>query len=115
MLVRLLIVAACYLLSSYGIILSLAMWSAKLWMGLLFSAAWLAHLVMSVAWIRHRRLGCAWPVGGTLAGIASLAVMPFGLVMVAPCVLLACYLVWFHCRRTPAGRSESETTSPTRE
>lgn len=90
---------------------------------IVFCYAWLAHLVMSVAWIQNKRLKKFWPISGTFAGISSLAFIPiFGIAtgfsqmlgitakdhliimmytaaMVAPCVALAAYLVWFHMRR----------------
>lgn len=90
-------------------------------------AAWLIHVVMTVAWIRDRKLPRVWPVVGTIAGVSSflawalLAVkdaVVFGVddtavnaasagtltaiqaALVAPCILLAVWLVRFHCKAT---------------
>ena len=103
--------------------------------GLIFVwiTAWLTHAVMTVAWIRHKPLPRFWPVAGTVAGIASLMVWPFltaqhidvvgldsatftagvlmavQLVLVAPCMLLAFWLVYFHCK----GRQRAAIASAT--
>ena len=83
-------------------------------------AAWLIHAVMTAAWVRDRTLSRVWPGVGTVAGIGSFLVWPFlaakdaalfgvdaaaatvGMlttiqaVLVAPCILLAVWLVRFH-------------------
>ncbi len=88
-------------------------------------AAWLIHVVMTVAWIRDRKLPRVWPVVGTVAGVSSFLVwallavkdaVVFGVddtavnaasagtltaiqaALVAPCILLAVWLVRFHCK-----------------
>ena len=93
---------------------------ALVWVG-----AWVAHLVMTGAWILDVRLHRAWPVGGLLFGVGSFCVWPLygrdlGLpwsdtlfvswplltvqvALVAPCVLLACWLVRFHLKAPPSG------------
>lgn len=88
-------------------------------------AAWLIHVVMTVAWIRDRKLSRVWPVVGTVAGVSSFLVWALLAVkdavvlgvddtavntasagtltaiqaaLVAPCILLAVWLVRFHCK-----------------
>lgn len=93
-------------------------------------AAWLIHVIMTVAWIRDRKLPRVWPVVGTIAGVSSFLVwallavkdaVVFGVddtavnavnaasagtltaiqaALVAPCILLAVWLVRFHCKTT---------------
>jgi hypothetical protein len=86
--------------------------------------AWLTHAVMTAAWVCDRKLPRAWPVVGTVAGVGSFLVWPFlaakdaalfgadaaaasaGMltaiqaVLVAPCILLAVWLVRFHIKTT---------------
>lgn len=84
-----------------------------------FVVAWGAHITMSVAWIINRRLSPAWSAAGTYAALIGLAAVPiggvldsrhpgieqvilgasmamFGLLLVAPCAVLATRLVNFH-------------------
>ncbi len=86
--------------------------------------AWLIHTVMTAAWARDRKLPRVWPIVGTVAGVGSFLVWPFlaakdaalfgadaaaasvGMltaiqaVLVAPCLLLAVWLVRFHVKNT---------------
>ena len=87
---------------------------------LVWLTAWIVHAVMSVAWVRGIRLSRIWPKVGLTAGIGSFLVWPVlalkgpsvlgpqiaaasaGMLMavqavlVAPCLLLAIWLVRFH-------------------
>lgn len=88
-------------------------------------AAWFMHAVMSIAWIRDIRLSRVWPVAGLVTGIGSFLVWPLvavkqsslsgmdgvavsatgtlmavQVVLVAPSLLLAIWLVRFHWNKT---------------
>lgn len=87
---------------------------------LVWLAAWFVHVVMSVAWVRGNRLSRIWPKVGLAAGIGSFLVWPalaikvplllgpaiaaasagmlmaVQVVLVAPCLVLAIWLVRFH-------------------
>lgn len=86
--------------------------------------AWLTHAVMTTAWVHDRKLPRVWPVVGTASGVGSFLVWfvltpkdetLFGAdavaasagmltaiqaVLVAPCILLAVWLVRFHSKAT---------------
>lgn len=86
--------------------------------------AWLSHTVMTAAWIRDRKLPRVWPVVGSVAGVCSFLVWAFlaakhatvfgadvvvasvvmmttiQAVLVAPCILLAVWLVRYHIKNT---------------
>jgi hypothetical protein len=93
---------------------------------LLYLSAWALLVVMSAAWVFGVRLARIWPLLGTLSGVgsflavpllgshagrsapaietlsfllASLSLIGFQLFLVAPSVLLAMWLVWYHWRR----------------
>lgn len=119
---RISIVAACYLLSSYGILLSLmliGMSGIKLLsgtlVGLLILFAWVCHVIMSMNWVIDKPTKKWVPVYGTLAGFMALMLWPIadsstkhfeivdvfssvvmGLAFTLPCFLLAIHLVRFH-------------------
>ncbi len=121
---RLAVVATCYFLSSYGIVLSLmlvAMSGTKslcgALVGLVMLFAWVCHIVMSANWVIDRPARKWVPVYGTLAGIIGMALWPIadtkikqfealdvfrataiGAGFTLPCVLLAVYLVRFHLK-----------------
>jgi len=119
---RISIVAACYLLSSYGILLSLMLigmsgitsLSGTL-VGLLILFAWVCHVIMSINWVIDKPTKKWVPVYGTLAGLMGLMLWPvtdstinhfeiadifrataMGLTFTLPCFLLAIHLVRFH-------------------
>ncbi|MEW6023942.1 MAG: hypothetical protein AB1807_17580 [Pseudomonadota bacterium] len=118
---RLKIVFLCYSLSSFGILtmLNLIGEAAPSMEGATWIAAWAIHLVMSVHWVRDVKLSRRWPLLGAIFGSASfflwafagpvlpnmksavLTVMTVQFVLVAPCVLLACWLLRFHWTRHP--------------
>lgn len=84
----------------------------------IWGGAWIMHLVMSVTWIADIRLHRAWPLLGTVLGVASFLIWPFHamrldappqsvlliavqfvgfqLVLVAPCLVLASWLLKYH-------------------
>ena len=121
---RISVVAICYLLSSYGIFLSLMLigmsgiksLSCAL-VGLLILLAWVCHLIMSINWVIDKPAK-KWVLGyGTFAGVLGLLFWPLahptiknfditdicraaamGVVFTLPCFLLAIYLVRFHLR-----------------
>lgn len=125
---RILVVALCYLLSSYGILMSLVLAgksviapSGVAWIGLLILLAWVFHLVMSVHWIIDSPAQRWVPLAGICTGTLGLVLWPaeqttlwpfsitdalrafaLGGVMTLPCVALAIYLVRFHLTRRPA-------------
>lgn len=127
---RIAIVALCYLLSSYGMVLSLMLagmsgsgsWAGAL-VGLLILLAWVCHLMMSVGWIVDRParrgtvlLGTCSAMGGLMLWpMADLAIQGFGIAdilrasaigmgLTLPCVLLALYFVKLHLQHPPALR-----------
>ncbi|EER57863.1 hypothetical protein AcdelDRAFT_4567 [Acidovorax delafieldii 2AN] len=125
---RILVVALCYLLSSYGILMSLVLAgksviapSGVAGIGLLILLAWVFHLVMSVHWIADSPAQRWVPLAGICTGTLGLVLWPaeqttlwpfsitdalrafaLGGVMTLPCVALAIYLVRFHLTRRPA-------------
>lgn len=96
-----------------------------------WGGALLIHVVMSGAWVFDVRLHRAWPILGVLFGVGSLAVLPlhaagagaplevaissslqlltFQLALVAPCVLLALWLVRFHLKAEVAEVTSSQS------
>lgn len=122
---RILVVATCYLLSSYGLLLSLIIVGRSgtkslpgALIGLTILFAWIAHLVMSINWTLDRPTEKWVPLYGTLAGTLGLLLWPIaepsirtfefldifrsaamGLLFTLPCFLLAIYLVRFHLGR----------------
>lgn len=126
---RFLLLAACYLLSVYGLVSSLALAGMALiqpapgaWVGGMILSAWACHLAMGIGWAIGRR-GQRWvPLLGTLSGLGALLLWPLaqsprqaltlqdmggaaaiGALWTAPCIGLALYLVWFHGRGLPRG------------
>jgi len=115
---RLFIVLLCYLLSSYGILVSILgvekfrkINSILDLLELSWVAAWVFHLVMSVSWIKDKRLGKNVAIVGSMLGVISLILSSlfafsypvgsvsfvlFYLLSVLPCFLLAIYLVMYH-------------------
>jgi hypothetical protein len=100
---------------------------------LVWLAAWFVHIVMSVAWVQGKRLSRIWPKVGLIAGIGSFLVWPIlaskgqsplgpaiaaasagqlmavQAVLVAPCLVLAIWLVRFHWKEVaPAATSSVE-------
>lgn len=99
--------------------------------------AWFTHAVMTAAWVRDNKLPCVWPAVGTVAGVGSFLVWPFlsvkdaalfgadaaaasakmfiaiQAILVAPCILLAVWLVRFHSKTTrpipPAPATSNDT------
>lgn len=119
---RISIVVISYLLSSYGILLSLMLigmsgiksLSGTL-VGLLILLAWVCHLIMSINWVIDKPARKWVPIYGTLAGTLGLMLWPvadstikqyeiadafraaaMGVAFTLPCFLLAIYLVRFH-------------------
>ena len=119
---RITIVAVCYLLSSYGILLSLMLIGMSgikslrgTLVGLLIFFAWVCHVIMSINWVIDKPAKKWVPVYGTLAGLMGLMLWPvadstiehfeivdilraaaMGLAFTFPCFLLAIHLVRFH-------------------
>ena len=101
MLIRILVVAICYALSSLGISMSfLAFQGGTLFklLGVIIIYAWIAHFVMCIAWIRKSKLKWFWPISGSIAGTCGLLSEPFSFVLVFPCVLLAIHILRFYYR-----------------
>jgi hypothetical protein len=128
---RVSVVAICYLLSSYGILLSLMLigmsgiksLSGAL-VGLLILLAWGCHVIMSINWVIDKPVQKWVPAYGTLAGVLGLILWPLadstiknfditdifraaamGIAFTFPCFLLAIYLVRFHLRAQSARES----------
>jgi len=113
---RILIAISCYLLSGYSLIAPIGIARQHTYLFGLMVFAWLAHFAMTYGWIKDRRVSRFWPVLGTVAGLASLTWGPislnsledfgtslliswmFSVPFSLPCILLAVYLVWFHCK-----------------
>ena len=119
-------VVVCYLLSSYGILLSFMLVGMSgirslggTLVGMLILLAWVCHVMMSINWVIDKPVKRWVPVYGTLAGIMGLILWPMamadssvkefvlidilraavmGLVLTLPCFLLAMHLVRFHLR-----------------
>lgn len=124
---RILVTAVCYLMSSYGIVLSLIL-AAKSGigsfsgaaLGLVILLAWVCHLMMSIGWVLDRRSDKWVPWLGTCAGALGLMLWPvaesairqftvtdvvravaMGLAFTFPCFVLAIHLVRFHLAPQP--------------
>ena len=123
---RIFVVAVCYLLSSYGLLLSLMLIGmsgikslGSTLVGMLILFAWVCHIMMSINWVADKPVQRWVPAYGTLAGIMGLILWPMamadssvkefvlidilraavmGLVFTLPCFLLAMHLVRFHLR-----------------
>ena len=121
---RIFVVVVCYLLSSYGLLLSLMLIGmsgikslGSTLVGMLILFAWVCHIMMSINWVADKPVQRWVPVYGTLAGIIGLMFWPvadssfkefvlidilraavMGLVLTLPCFLLAMHLVRFHLR-----------------
>ena len=123
---RIFVVVACYLLSSYGLLLSLMLIGMSgikslggTLVGMLILFAWVCHIMMSINWVADKPVQRWVPAYGTLAGIMGLILWPMvmadssvkefvlidilraavmGLVLTLPCFLLAMHLVRFHLR-----------------
>ena len=121
---RIFVVVACYLLSSYGLLLSLMLIGMSgikslggTLVGMLILFAWACHIMMSINWVADKPVQRWVPVYGTLAGIIGLMFWPvadssfkefavtdilfavaMGLSFTLPCFLLAMHLVRFHLR-----------------
>jgi hypothetical protein len=108
---RPLVVVACYLLSSFGLLLAIGIssnWghpdrsSFDIAAAIFWPVALLVHLLMSATWIMGKRLGASWVVFGVCAGVASFAILEHldlvfaGLVFMAPNMLLTIWLAKFH-------------------
>ena len=132
---RLLLVAVAYGLSLVGIlgmaivVFGVALRPTPSALALLvWSYAWSCHLIMCVGWINNKRVSRVVPLSGATAGVASLLIVPAGLIspsssiaaaslftvlqgalfqalLVSPSVLLAAFLVWFHLSSNPNGAS----------
>ena len=125
-------VVVCYLLSSYGILLSFMLVGMSgirslggTLVGMLILFAWVCHVMMSINWVIDKPVEGWVPVYGTLAGVVGLMLWPvadstvkefaitdilraaaMGLALTLPCFLLAIYLVRFHLR-AKSGRANS--------
>lgn len=121
---RIFAVAICYLLSSYGLLLSLMLAGMSgirslggTLVGILILFAWVCHVMMSMNWVVDKPVKRWVPVYGTLAGVIGLMFWPvadstvkefaitdilravaMGLALTLPCFLLAIHLVRFHLR-----------------
>lgn len=130
---RVAVVVACYLLSSYGILFSLmpiGMFGDKSLSGtigfLLTIFAWVCHLIMSINWVVDRKAEKWVLFFGTLAGAFGLLFWPFSGIIdknfetgrfffavtmrvgfVLPCFLLAIFLVWFHIKTDTSNHEPS--------
>ena len=117
-------VVVCYLLSSYGILLSFMLVGMSgirslggTLVGMLILLAWVCHVMMSINWVIDKPVKRWVPVYGTLAGVMGLMLWPvadstvkefaitdilraaaMGLALTLPCFLLAIHLVRFHLR-----------------
>ena len=129
---RISIVAICYLLSSYGILLSLMLVgmsgvksSGGTLIGLFILLAWVCHLIMSINWVVDKPAKRWVPLFGTFSATLGLMLWPvanptiknfeisdvfhaslMGIVFTLPCFFLAIYLVRFHLN------SQSERKNP---
>ena len=125
-------VVVCYLLSSYGILLSFMLVGMSgirslggTLVGMLILLAWVCHVMMSINRVIDKPVEGWVPVYGTLAGVVGLMLWPvadstvkefaitdilraaaMGLALTLPCFLLAIYLVRFHLR-AKSGRANS--------
>jgi len=125
-------VVVCYLLSSYGILLSFMLVGMSgirslggTLVGMLILLAWVCHVMMSINWVIDKPVKRWVPVYGTLAGVMGLMLWPvadstvkefaitdilraaaMGLALTLPCFLLAIHLVRFHLR-AQSGRTNS--------
>jgi hypothetical protein len=105
------VVIACYLLSSFGLLIALGIslnWrnsdqsSFQTAAAILWPVALLVHFLMSATWIMDRRLGTNWVVFGVCVGIASFAILEhreavfMGLLLLGPNMLLTIWLAKFH-------------------
>ena len=114
------LVLACYALSAQGLLLSLG-WlllgsrrGVSPWLiGAVLALAWGLHALMCLNWVLDRRLPAPWPAVGAVAAGGVLVLAPLlwsdapglwplaravglGLLLTAPCVLLALHLLRFH-------------------
>ena len=129
---RIFVVVVCYLLSSYGLLLSLMLIGMSgikslggTLVGMLILFAWACHIMMSINWVIDKPVKKWVPLFGTLAGVMGLMLWPvadstvkefaitdilraaaMGLVPTLPCFLLAIHLVRFHLR-AQSGRTNS--------
>jgi hypothetical protein len=109
---RPLVVIACYLLSSFGLLVAIAI-SARLGgrpdgssfeiaAAIFWPIALLVHLLMSATWIMDKKLGASWVVFGVCVGFLSFAMLEHlyfvfaGLVLLGPNMLLTIWLARFH-------------------
>lgn len=125
---RISVIAICYLLSYYGIFLSLMLIGmpgikslSSALVGMLILLAWGCHVIMSINWVIDKPAQKWVPAYGTLAGTLALILWPLadstiknfgitdifraaamGIVFTLPCFLLAIHLVRFHLRAQPA-------------
>ena len=125
-------VVVCYLLSSYGILLSFMLVGMSgirslggTLVGMLILLAWVCHVMMSINWVIDKPVKRWVPVYGTLAGVMGLMLWPvadstvkefaitdilraaaMGLALTLPCFLLAIHLVRFNLR-AQSGRTNS--------
>jgi hypothetical protein len=122
-----LVVFVSYALSTVGIMATFGLALSELVSAkspdisiLLWAAAWVVHFVMSGAWVIDVRLNRAWPIFGILFVLTgfllntfvgpfasaepsvwmehSSALVTMMFFLVAPCVLLAVWLVGFHLK-----------------
>ena len=90
---RLAITLGCYLVSSYGILMSAILIASGWVLALLTIYAWVAHLILCVSWIKQQPINWRVAKTGTLAGVACLIYIPFGFLFVFPCVFLAIHIM----------------------
>lgn len=93
---RLAITIGCYVLSSYGILMSGILLASGWVMATLTLYAWVAHVMLCVTWVGQKPLNWRVAQTGTVAGIACLLYIPFGFLFVFPCVLLAIHIMRFY-------------------
>jgi hypothetical protein len=121
---RLSIVVICYVLSSFGIIIPIAVsfeelrrfdGSFKDMVAIAWITSWLFHVLMSFFWVINKRIGSIIPIIGTTVALFSFAIplsdllsdsdgsaigilimLFLPIVYFLPCLILAVYLVYFH-------------------
>jgi hypothetical protein len=97
--IRIVAVLLCSALSSYGIVMSSMQAMSNPFAMVLVPYAWLAYFVFCAAWIGQMKLSRFWMISGTVAGVGSLAMEPFGFLLVFPSVLLAAHIIMaYHFR-----------------
>ena len=114
MLIRIIVVALCYSLSSFAFSMSFIYFAGNApfkSLGIILIYTWLSHFVMCIYWVRQVKPHRFWPVSYSIAGAISLIFMPFGFVVAFPCVLLGIHIArWYYLNHVS---NESQISLPT--